>query len=56
MKTIAKIIIINSQNVKSQHLLTVIITSVFKEEALSPPGRIPQKTPTLDCQTCHWMT
>ena len=33
MKTIANIIIIiNSQNVKSEHLLTVIITSVFKEE------------------------
>ena len=33
MKTIAKIIIINSQNVKSEHLLVVIITSVFKEES-----------------------
>ena len=32
MKTIANIIIINSQNVKSEHLLAVIITSVFKEE------------------------
>ena len=33
MKTIANIIIINSQNVKSEHLLAVIITSVFKEES-----------------------
>ena len=33
MKTIANIIIINSQNSKSEHLLTVIITSVFKEES-----------------------
>ena len=33
MKTIANTIIINSQNVKSEHLLTVIITSVFKEES-----------------------
>ena len=33
MKTIANIIIINSQNVKSKHLLVVIITSVFKEES-----------------------
>ena len=31
MKMIANIIIINSQNVKSEHLLAVIITSVFKE-------------------------
>ena len=30
MKTIATI---NSQNVKSEHLLAVIITSVFKEES-----------------------
>ena len=33
MKTIANIIIINSQNVKSEHLSAVIITSVFKEES-----------------------
>ena len=33
MKTIANIIIINSQYVKSEHLLAVIITSVFKEES-----------------------
>ena len=32
MKTIANIIIINSQNVKSEHLLAVTITSVFKEQ------------------------
>ena len=32
MKTIANIIVINSQNVKPEHLLAVIITSVFKEE------------------------
>ena len=32
MKTIANIIIINSHNVKLEHLLAVIITSVFKEE------------------------
>ena len=31
MKTIANTVIINSQNVKSEHLLTVIITLVFKE-------------------------
>ena len=59
MKTIANmsIIIINGQNVKSEHLLAVIITSVFKEESsLSPPGQVTQKSPTLDCQNCHWMT
>ena len=33
MKTIANIIIINSQNVESENLLAVIITSVFKEES-----------------------
>ena len=33
MKIIATIIINNSQDVKSEHLLTVIITSVFKEES-----------------------
>ena len=31
--TIENIIIINSQNVESEHLLAVIITSVFKEES-----------------------
>ena len=38
MKTIANIIIINSQNIESEHLLAVIITSVSKKKALSPPG------------------
>ena len=33
MKTIANISISNSQNVESEHLLAVIITSVFKEES-----------------------
>ena len=33
MKTIANIIIINTQNVKSEHLSAVIITSIFKEES-----------------------
>ena len=33
MKTIANIIIINGQNVESEHLLAVIITSVLKEES-----------------------
>ena len=33
MKTVANIIIINSQNVKTEHLLAVILTSVFKEES-----------------------
>ena len=33
MKAIGNIIIINTQNVKSEHLLAVIITSVFKEES-----------------------
>ena len=33
MKIIANIIIINSQNVEYEHLLAVIITSVFKEES-----------------------
>ena len=33
MKAIANIIIINSENVKSEHLLAVIITLVFKEES-----------------------
>ena len=35
MKTIANIIIINSQNVESEHLLAVITTSIFKEESSS---------------------
>ena len=30
---IANIIVINSQNVESEHLLAVIITSVFKEQS-----------------------
>ena len=33
MKTITNIIIINSQNVKSEHLLVIIITSVFQEKS-----------------------
>ena len=33
MKIIANIIIINSQNVKLEHLSAVIITSVFKEKS-----------------------
>ena len=33
MKTIANIIIINNQNVKSELLLAVIITLLFKEES-----------------------
>ena len=33
MKTIANIIIINSQNVKPEHLSVVIKTSVLKEES-----------------------
>ena len=33
MKTIASTIIIYSPNVKSEHLLAVIITSVFKKES-----------------------
>ena len=38
MKTITNIIIINSQNVESEYLLAVIITSVSKKKALSPSG------------------
>ena len=56
MKTITNIIIIKSQNVKSEHLLAVIIASVFEEENSVSPGQVPQKLPTLDCQNCHWMT
>ena len=33
MKTIANVIIINSQNVKLEHLLAVTIISVFKKES-----------------------
>ena len=33
MKTIANRIILNSQNVKSEHQLAVVITSVLKEES-----------------------
>ena len=47
MKTIAIIIIINSENVESEHLLAVIITSISKKKALSPPGQVTQKSPTL---------
>ena len=50
MKTIANITIINSQNVKSEHMLVVVIIAVFKEEnSVSPPGRVPQMSTTLDC-------
>ena len=38
MKTIANIIIINSQNVESEHLSAVIIISVFKEESSVSAG------------------
>ena len=31
MKTIANVIIMNSQNVKSEHMSAVILTSLFKE-------------------------
>ena len=55
MKTITNIIIINSQNVKSEYLLAVIKTPVSKKKALSSSGRVPQKSPTLDCQNCHCM-
>ena len=51
MKTITNIIIINSQNVESEYLLAVIKTPVSKKKALSPSGWVPQKSPTLDCQT-----
>ena len=47
MKTITNIIITNSQNVESEYLLAVIITSVSKKKALSPSGQVPQKSPTL---------
>ena len=53
MKTTTNIIIFNSQNVESEYLLAVIITSVSKKKALSPSGLVPQKLPTLDCQNCH---
>ena len=33
MKTIGNVIIINSHNVKPEHMLAVIITSVFKEQS-----------------------
>ena len=56
MKTITNITIINSQNVESEYLLSVIKTPVSKKKALSPSGQFPQKSPTLDCQNCHWMT
>ena len=37
MKTIANIIIIDSQNVKSEHLLAVVITLLFNEESSVSP-------------------
>ena len=43
-------IIINSQNFKSEYLLAVIITSFLKNKSLSPPRGIPQKLTTLHCQ------
>ena len=33
MKTVANLIIINNQNVESEHLLVVIIISLFKDES-----------------------
>ena len=56
MKTITNITIINSQNVESEYLLAVIKTPVSKKKALFLSGRVPQKSPTLDYQNCHWMT
>ena len=56
MKTIANIIIINSENVKYENLSAVIITKFLKKKSLSLPGRVPQKSPTLVCQNCHCMT
>ena len=50
MKIITNIMIINSQKVESEYLLAVIITSFSKKKALFPSGRVPQKSPKLDCQ------
>ena len=33
MKTVANLIIINNQNAESEHLLVVVIISLFKEES-----------------------
>ena len=33
MKTVANLIIINNQNVESEHLLVVVIISLFKDES-----------------------
>ena len=48
MKTIANIIIINSQNVKSEHLLAVIITSVFKEESSESVSALTSSTEVVN--------
>ena len=56
MKTITNIIIINSQNVKSEHLLAVIITSAVSKEENSISAWMSSTevaSPTLDCQSCH---
>ena len=55
MKTIANIMIINSQNVKPEHL-AISSHQFSKQKTLSLPGRVPEKSPTLDCQNCCWMT
>ena len=33
MKTVANLIIINNQNVEAEHLLVIVIISLFKEES-----------------------
>ena len=33
MKTVANLIIINNQNVESEHLLVVVVISLFKEKS-----------------------
>ena len=56
MKTIANIIIINSKNVKLEHLLTVIITPVFREEGFVSTWISSTEVANTGLPNYHWMT
>ena len=56
MKTIAIRIIINSQNVKSEHLLAAIIKSVFKEESSVSAWTSSTEVANTGLPKLHWMT
>ena len=57
MKTIANVMIINSQNVKPEHLVISSHHNIsFQRRKLCLPGCVLEKSPTLGYQNCCWMT